>query len=199
MKKFLSFILCVVILALCLSGCGGPNADMTEENITETVNVAFTALKEFDTKALDKYVDSPTLSTIMSYAEKHQQFKDLGIAIFKNLEYEIKEVNTEEGTVTLSVRNKDLYGVASAFAGELKRDYSTFQLLSKLNDESFLDVKLSKLSAQIDEAEMAEAAVDITLTVTAVKKNLVLSFDTYCEDAVSGDALSAIKSIYGLG
>lgn len=198
MKKFLSVVLSVLILAVCLTGCGGPNADMTEENITETVNVAFTALKEFDTKALNKYVDSPTLSTIMSYAEKHQQFKDLGIAIFENLEYEIKEVNVEEQTVTISVKNKELYGVASAFAGELKRDYNTFQLLSKLSDDSFLDLKLSKLTSQIAEAKMIDTAVDVTLSVTAVKKNLVLSFDSYSEDAVSGDALSAIKSIYGL-
>lgn len=121
MKKILSLILCTILICLSFAGCSGPNAEMTEENITETVNTAFTALKEFDTEALEKYVDSPTLSIIMSYAKEHEQFVELGKAIFENLQVEIKKIDTQTSTVTLSVKNKDLFAVASDFAENLKK------------------------------------------------------------------------------
>ena len=54
--------------------------------MTATVDQAFSALKDFNTKKLEKYVDSKTLSVIISYANKHDQFADLGKALFKNLE-----------------------------------------------------------------------------------------------------------------
>ena len=51
-----------------LSACSTLNNEMTEENITKTVDRAFDALAKFDTDDLNKYVDSPTLTTIISYA-----------------------------------------------------------------------------------------------------------------------------------
>lgn len=181
-----------------LSACSTLNNEMTEENITKTVDRAFDALAKFDTDDLNKYVDSPTLTTIISYAEKHQQFADLGRAIFENLNYEIKSIDTENQTVTISVQNKDLYLVASDFARELKSDYTTFQLLAKLSDDSFLDRKLNELCDDIANAKLSGSTTDITLSVEKGKKNLVLVFDNEAENSVSGGALSAIKTIYGL-
>lgn len=196
MKKLISLILCAVLLCFGLSACSGPNADMTEENITATVAAAETALKEFDIEKLNKYVDSSTLSTILKYAEKHEQFASLGKAIFANLEMEVTSIDIENKKVTVSVSNKDLYEAASSFAQKLKADYSTFQLLTKLNDEQFLDNRLGMLCKEIDAASLLPQAIEITLNIEQGSKNLTLSFDDDAEDAVSGGALSAIKSIY---
>lgn len=197
MKKLLSFIMCAVIIAVSFCACSGPNADMTEENITETVTVVETALKEFNTEDLEKYVDSSTLSIIMGYAKEHQQFIDLGKAIFENLDIEIKSIDTENSTVTVSVTNKDLYQAAGDFASQLKADYSTLQLLNKLNDNDFLNRKLTSLCEDIDNCEMMPEPTEVTLSIEAGKKNLVLIFDDEAENAVSGGALTGIKSIYG--
>lgn len=195
MKKALSVILCAVILLMSLSGCTG-SAELTEDNVTKTVDKAFTALKEFDADDLDKYVDSSTLSIIIGYANKHEQFAQLGKAIFANLSYEITDIDLEAKKVTVAVKNKDLFAVASDFAAQLKSDYSTFQLLSKLNDEKFLDINLNALCEQIDSAPMSDKETQITLGIEQSSKNLVLVFDDAAEDGVSGSALNAIKNIY---
>lgn len=197
MKKVLSVLLCAVLICAGFSGCSGPNNELTEENITQTVNEAVTALQEFDTEKLEKYVDSQTLSIIMGYADKHEQFAELGRAIFKNLQVEIKEIDIENSTVTVSVLNKNLSETAEDFAKKLKDTYTTIKLIKLLNDESFLDKKLSELCAQIEEDTMKKMPTDIELKITQGKKNLVLTFDEDAENAVSGGALTAIKRIYG--
>lgn len=42
---------------------------------------------------------------------------------------------------------------------------------------------------------MQSTPVSVTLTVTAGKKNLMLGFDDTAENAVSGGALQAVKSL----
>ena len=170
---------------------------MTEKNVTKTVDTAFAALKEFDTDTLQKYVDSTTLNTIVGYAEKHEQLKQLGQAIFENVDYEIKSIDLDKKSVTLTVKNKDLAQGASEFANELKKDYSAFQLLAKLSDDTFLDSRLAQLKEKIADAQMEENGVDITLNIEQGSKNLKLTFDDTAENAVSGGALSSIKAIFG--
>ena len=181
MKKTLSILLCLAFMLVSFTACSS-NA-MTEKNVTKTVDTAFAALKEFDTDTLQKYVDSTTLNTIVGYAEKHEQLKQLGQAIFEN--------------VTLTVKNKDLAQGASDFANELKKDYSAFQLLAKLSDDTFLDSRLAQLKEKIADAQMEENGVDITLNIEQGSKNLKLTFDDTAENAVSGGALSSIKAIFG--
>lgn len=197
MKKTLSLVL-ALILCLSFTACSGPNAEMTEENITETVATVETALKEFDTEALDKYVDSATLSVIIKYADEHEQFSQLGKAIFENLELEVKEIDIDNKTVTVTAKNKDLSEATSEFAEKLQSNYSNFALLKKLNDDAFLDEKLTELQDKINACQMMDSGVDIVLNIEQDSKNLVLSFDENAEDTVSGGALSAIKSIYGI-
>lgn len=197
MKKTLSLVL-ALILCLSFTACSGPNAEMTEENITETVATVETALKEFDTEALDKYVDSATLSVIIKYAEEHEQFSQLGKAIFENLELEVKEIDIDNKTVTVTAKNKDLSEATSEFAEKLQSNYSNFALLKKLNDDAFLDEKLTELQDKINACQMMDSGVDMVLNIEQDSKNLVLSFDENAEDTVSGGALSAIKSIYGI-
>lgn len=197
MKKIMCLAL-ALILCLSFTACSGPNAEMTEENITETVEVAETALKEFDTKKLEKYVDSSTLKIIISYAENHDQFKELGEAIFANLSLTINNIDTENGTVTLTALNKDLRDVTSNFASDLKGSYSALDLLRQLDDDNFLDTNLAVLQSGIDQAQMMPTGTVITLTIEQDKKNLKLKFDEQAENAVSGGALSAVKNIYSL-
>lgn len=195
MKKTLSILLCLAFMLVSFTACSSNS--MTEKNVTKTVDTAFAALKEFDTDTLQKYVDSSTLNTIVGYAEKHEQLKQLGQAIFENVDYEIKSIDLDKKTVTLTVKNKDLAQGASDFANELKKDYSAFQLLAKLSDDTFLDSRLAQLKEKIADAQMEENGVDITLNIEQGSKNLKLTFDDTAENAVSGGALSSIKAIFG--
>ncbi len=199
MKKALCLLLCVVTICLSFFGCSAPNADMTEENITETVKAVETALKNFDTENLEKYVSSPTLSVIMTYAKKHQQFADLGKAIFSGLEMQAVNIDLENQSVTVAVKNKDLSQAANDFAQKLKSEYTTFQLLAKLNDDAFLNTNLKELCEKIDGSSLFPDAIEITLDIRQEKKNLVLSFNSDAENAVSGGALTSIKNIYSAG
>ena len=65
-------------------------------------------------------------------------------------------VDLDKKTVTLTVKNKDLAQGASDFANELKKDYSAFQLLAKLSDDTFLDSRLAQLKEKIADAQMEE-------------------------------------------
>ena len=179
MKKTLSILLCLAFMLVSFTACSS-NA-MTEKNVTKTVDTAFAALKEFDTDTLQKYVDSTTLNTIVGYAEKHEQLKQLGQAIFENVDYEIKSIDLDKKSVTLTVKNKDLAQGASEFA----------------NDDTFLDSRLAQLKEKIADAQMEENGVDITLNIEQGSKNLKLTFDDTAENAVSGGALSSIKAIFG--
>lgn len=196
MKKIISAIL-VLSIVFVFAGCSGPNAELTEENITETVNVAVDALKDFDTEQLDKYVESSTLSYIVGFAEDHEQFAELGRAIFKNLTVDVKSIDIENKTVTVTVRNKDLEQAAYDFTQDLLSNYSKIQLLGKLTNDSWLDSNLSTLVSEIEKAKMSDQGIDVTLTIRQDKKNLVLCFDETAENAVSGGALGAVKSIVG--
>ncbi|MCD7723860.1 MAG: hypothetical protein LUH82_07990 [Clostridiales bacterium] len=196
-KKLAALVTAAVLVAAVFSGCSSkPGAEMTEENITATVDTVFEALVNFDVDDLGTYVDSSTLNTVMSYAEKYEQFQELGKAIFASLEYEIEEINIDEATVTLTVYNKDLYDIALEFVDDLLDKYSLLQLLTKLSSESWLDDNLSDLTQKIDDAVMNVAGTEITLDIEQKSDNLVLSFDTEAEDGVSGGALGAIKQIY---
>ena len=198
MKKIFSVLLCAVILAVSFSACSG-KTEMTEDNVTKSIDKAITALIKFDSKDMEKYIESATLSTIMNYADSHEQFAELGRAIFANLEYEITNIDIENKTVTLSVKNKDLYEVAADVASNLKSDYSTFQLAAKLSDDRFLDRKLAAITQSIDAAPMQEEATEITLEIAQGDKNLYFVFDENAENAASGGALGAIKDIFLLG
>lgn len=198
MKKAFSLILAVIMISTVFTSCTGPNNDMTEENITATVDTAFKALVEFDSETLDKYVDSSTLAIIMNYGKDHEQFAELGRAIFANLTYEIKSIDIDNKTVTVSVLNKDLYQTAQDFTVKLTENYSTLQLLTLLGSDTWLDKNLSELTEDISQAQMLQNYTDITLTIDDSGKNLVLGFDENAENGVSGGALSAIKEAIGV-
>ncbi len=198
MKKGIALFLSIVFIICCFSACAKTSAEMTQENITATADTVFTALKEFNTEDLETYVSSSTLSVIMSYAKQHEQFAELGRAMFANLTYEITAIDTANKTVTLSVSNKDLAQVAGDFASDLMGKYSTFNLLSNLSSDTWLDSNLSILTDDIDAAPMMSQPAEITVTVQQADDNLVFVFDEDAENGVSGGALGAIKSAIGI-
>lgn len=198
MKKGIALFLSIVLIICCFSACAKTSAEMTQENITATADTVFTALKEFNTEDLETYVSSSTLSVIMSYAKQHEQFAELGRAMFANLTYEITAIDTANKTVTLSVSNKDLAQVAGDFASDLMGKYSTFNLLSNLSSDTWLDSNLSILTEDIDAAPMMSQPAEITVTIQQADDNLVFAFDENAENGVSGGALGAIKSALGV-
>ena len=196
MKKVLSLALIFVFIVMIFSGCNSaPTAEMTERNVTKTVDVAFNALKEFDIEALETYVKSSTLSQIITFAVEHEQFRALGRAIFANLTYEITDIDLDAGLVTVAVTNKDLKDAAKSFMDGLLEEYSLMDLLSLLGDDSWLNGNLSVLTESINKCELNPNPIEITLKIREGAENLVLRFGSEAEDAVSGGALGAIKSI----
>ena len=200
MKKTISLALAAMLVLSVLFGFAGCSAktEINEENITAAVTEAEAALKAFDTKKLNKYVDSKTLGVIIPVAEKNEAFLKLGQAMFANLEMEIVSVDVESASVTVKVLNKDLSADASAFAYDLNRNYSKMQLLGLLDNQDFIDKNLNPLIEKIDAAPMQSEETELTLKVYQGKHNLVLGFDETAEDYVSGGALGAIKSVFGI-
>lgn len=198
MKKGIALFLSIVLIICCFSACAKTSAEMTQENITATADTVFTALKEFNTEDLETYVSSSTLSVIMGYAEKHEQFAELGRSIFENLSYEITSIDTQNKTITLSVMNKDLASTAQNFTNDLLSKYSTISLLSNLSSDTWLDSNLAILQEDIAAAPMQSEPVEITLTIEQGEDNLVFVFDENAENGVSGGALGAIKNAIGV-
>lgn len=196
MKKLISLSLAILLIAISFSACSQkPNNEFTQENVTKTVTTAFDALKNVDTETLETYVSSSTLSILSSYIDKKDQFKELGKAMFANLSYEIKDINLENNTVTVAVINKDLKASTEKYTKSLLKAYTKIQLLQRLNDDKWLDNNLSKLTAQIEKAQIQKEPTEITISIQQKSNNLVLVFDETAEDAVSGGAIGAIKNI----
>ncbi len=194
MKRFLSVLLCVFLIAASFAGCSG-KAEMTEANIEKTVAQVEKALKNFDQEKLNKYVDSETLSMIIKYTGDYDFINEIGKSIFENLEMEVVSTDLENATVTVKVTNKDLKEGATEFATRIKEENSVVGLVAKLSNDVFVEANTNAVKDLVAEAEMAEP-VEVTLTVVQGKKNLALLFDEEAEDAVSGGALTAIKQIY---
>ena len=192
LKRSVCLVLCLAI-TLGLSACSGGTA-MNEKNITATVETIEQALKDFDTVTLQKYVKSSTLKTIIGLSNSHPQFAELGRAMFEKVEIEYKSFNKADKTVTLLVKNRDMAKIASEFTKELTEGKSVIQLAGLLNNETFLNTSLSKLTAEISEATVPDNPTEITVSLEKGKENLIFALDEKAEDAVSGGVLTAIQS-----
>ena len=207
LKKSICILLCIVT-AVSFAACSknkakqksellsGLTDSVDEANVTATIQAIEKGLKSFDTDVFSACVKSSTLEYIVGFSKGHTQFSDLGKAIFENLTMDIKNIDLNKKTVTLSVNNKQLYIVASNFAGNLKSSYSTTQLLNLLKDDTFLDSSLSTLIDGIKGAQIKEQPEEITLTFEQKDGYLVFNFDETAESAVSGGALKAVKDVW---
>ena len=201
MKKFTAVLLSILIIAFSFTACSSkPNNKLTDRNVTNTINTIFDALKEFDSATVKRYVESTTLDTILTYASKKDQFKKLGVAMFENINYEIKEIDTDSKTVTLTVKNKDLSEVASDYTKNLLKEYGSLtgmlELLKNITNDAWLDSNLSILTKGISSAVMKDEEIEIKLSFEQKNDRLVFTFTQEAEDAVSGGALTAIKDIF---
>ncbi len=196
-KKGICLILAVA-MTLTLSACSGAKS-MSEENIIETVARVEKALMDFDRATLQNYVKSSTLKTILDLSKNHSQFSALGKVMFEKLEIEVKSVDKKNKTVTLLVKNRDMSEIAAEFTKELVKGKNLVQLMALLNNDSFLDAALSKLTAEISEATVPDNPKEVTVSIEKGKDNLVLNFDEAAEDAVSGGVLTAIKNSFSMG
>lgn len=201
MKKFTAVFLSILIIAFSFTACSSkPNNKLTDKNITNTIDTIFDALKVFDSATVKTYVESSTLDTILTYASKKEQFKKLGVAMFENINYEIKDIDAENKTVTLTVKNKDLSEVASDYTKNLLSEYGSLtgmiELLKNITNDSWLDSNLSILTKGIASAVMKDEEIEIKLSFEQKNDRLVFTFTQEAEDAVSGGALTAIKDIF---
>lgn len=201
MKKFTVVFLSILIIIFSFTACSSkPNNKLTEKNITKTIDTIFYALKEFDSSTVKTYVESSTLDTILTYASKKDQFRKLGVAMFENLQYEIKEIDIDNKTVTLAVKNKDLSEVASEYTKNLLKEYASIsgmlQLLKDIQNDTWLDTNLSVLTKGINNAAMKDEETEITLSFEQKNDRLLFKFTQTAEDAVSGGALTAINNIF---
>lgn len=196
LKRSICFLL-AVMMTLSLSACSA-GTRMTEENITKTIQKVEKALREFDTQTLEKYVSSKTLDYIIRYAAEHEQINRVGKLLFKNLEINIKSVDTKNATASVEVKNKDL-----ALGGErymrllnTRSRGDTFKMLELMSDEDFLNLSEKMLTAQISRATVPDNPTAVTLKIKKGKGNLIVSFDEKAEDAVAGGAVKSIKNAY---
>ncbi len=197
MKKFTVVFLSILIVAFSFTACSSkPNNKLTEKNITNTIDTIFDALKEFDSSTVKRYVESSTLDTILTYASKKDQFRKLGVAMFENLQYKIKEIDTDNKTVMLAVKNKDLSEVASEYTKNLLKEYASISGMLQLLKDIQNDTNLSVLTKGISNAAMKDEETDITLSFEQKNDRLVFTFTQTAEDAVSGGALTAINNIF---
>ena len=187
LKKSVCFLLCIVITAVSFAACSKSESKQKSEllsGLTDSVDEA------------NVTATIQAIEYIVGFSKGHTQFSDLGKAIFENLTMDIKSIDLNKKTVTLSVNNKQLYIAASNFAGDLKGKYSATQLLELLKDDSFLDSSLSTLIDKIKNAQMKEQPEEITLTFEQKDGYLVFTFDEAAESAVSGGALKAVKDVW---
>jgi hypothetical protein len=195
LKRGLSLFLCLT-LVLAFSACSKA-AKLTEDNIIKTAQLVEKAFREFDSKTLQKYINSKTLNYIIQYSENKDQIKQLGLAMFENVTFGVKSVDLKNSKVTLSVNNKDMKLIGERYVKMLNHLYkSPVEMIKALSDDVFLDRSLRSLKAQISRATVPDNPTEVTVSVTPQKDGVVFNLTTEAEDAVSGGALTAITGAF---
>lgn len=138
MKRLIGLSL---ILALLLTGCGG--AQPAVQTPEDTINTAFTALKELDMDTFNKCTNNKIAGgyRMLSDLFKNQNeesYHQLAEAMVKHLAWEIHSVETSESTATASVtiHNKDFSDAIGMFIADL---------IKKVNQEQKEGTDLSTL------------------------------------------------------
>lgn len=129
MKKLIGLSL---IVALLLTGCGSSKPAM--QTPEETINTAFTALKEldmdtFNTCTNNKVVGGYRMLTDLFSNQDQEGYHQLAEAMVEHLSWEINNVEISEDTAVASVtiRNKDFSDTVGMFIGDLIQKVSQSQ------------------------------------------------------------------------
>lgn len=119
-------ILCVVMLTLALTGCGGHKADKQEEEKVPAaadpkavVTAAFDALKKSDFETAQKYMPDLDTDKLKKAGEDEGNMLFMGLMsrALENMEYTIKDVKEdgEQAKVTVEVANLDTASAVEEF------------------------------------------------------------------------------------
>lgn len=211
MKNILKKAVCIVLcLTMCFGFSGCSSNELTEDNVTQTVEKVEKALKNLNITTLQKYARSETISSFSGYLgangstgsidlktlSKLTPFIDLCDAIFENMTMEVVSIDLEAQTVDVAINNKDLYTTTCLFAYYLKKDYSTQQLLNIVANEEKLEKQVDALLEDFEEAEMMSEPQIVTLKIEQGENNLILVFDKDAEHAVTSGVVTAFLAVF---
>lgn len=212
MKKVAKKIICITLcLALCFGFGGCSSNELNEENVTATIQKAEEGFKDLNVATLGKYVKFGTLSNFSSSLGENvdiaqsisvgdlsdlKPFAELCNILFANLDIEIDSINLEEMTVDVTITNNDYYTPALLYAYNLKKTYSTQDLLRLFSNQERFEEKLNELIISLKDAETTTKTTTATIKIEQGDKNLVLVLDKDAEYAVTAGVISAIMSIY---
>lgn len=215
MEKAAKTIICIILcLAMCFGFGGCSSNELSESNVTATVDKVEQAFKDLNVATLAKYIKFGTLSNLssslgedvnladsisVSDVSQLKPFVSLCDIMFANLEIEINSINLEEMTVDVSITNADYYQQSMIFAYNLKKNYNLQELLSLMANQQRFEEKLGELITSLEETEVQTKTIEATLTIEQGDKNLVLVLDKNAERAITGGVLTSIMTIYGIG
>ena len=213
MKKVAKKTICILLcLAICFGFGGCSSNKMSEKNVTATVEKVEGAFKSLNVATLGKYIKFESLSNLSSSLGEDvnlaesisigklsdlKPFAKLCTIIFENLEIKTESINLEEMTVDVSITNKDYYSSAIIFAYNLKRNYSTQELIALMGNQARFEEKLNELITSLESSEAPTQTTTVTLKIEQGDRNLVLVLDKDAEHAVTGGVLSAITTFFG--
>ncbi len=214
MKKVAKKLLCILLcLAMCFGFGGCSSNELSEKNVTATVEKVEQAFKDLNVATLGKYIKFGTLTNLSNSLGEDvdladsisigslsdlKPFANLCNIIFANLEIEIESINLEEMTVDVSITNNDFYSPAIKYAYNLKKNYNTQELIGLLSNQKRFEEKLNELITSLENAEATTKTTTATLKIEQGDKNLVLVLDKNAEQAVTGGVLTAIMIVYNL-
>lgn len=141
MKRITLLTSITLILALLLSGCGGPVRP--EQTAEETINTAFTALRDLDMVTFNACTNNKKgtgyfLFSQLSKKQNDSSYKKVAQTLVKNLTWEINSIeeNGETAVAKVTIHNKDFSDAAGIYIANL---------IQKVNQKQGGDMNLTKL------------------------------------------------------
>lgn len=173
MKRIISLSL---ICTLLLMGCGGA-PKRSAQTPEETINAAFTALKELDMATFNTYTnnkaDGCQLFSDLSRRSSDNAYYSLAEAVVEDLSWEIHEVQIEGDTATadVTIHNKDFSNTMGIFVKDL----------------------ITKISDNIDENKSLKSLIHDSTKEAIKSPEVLLPYLQNCEDSFSVEVSIILK------
>jgi uncharacterized lipoprotein YehR (DUF1307 family) len=189
LKKLMSLLLCL-ILSFAIVGCSGPKPE-------ESVKGYFDALKKQDIQAAQGYMQNG-VKDISTDAQQEKLLKQ----IFSKLNYEIVSSTVQKDTAVIKVNVtapdlaivtgnmfKDLLGqlFTLAFSGTEDIEAKSAQLTEEYFTKALADPQVVVITSE----------VDINLVKDSNTKKWIIVSDEKLANAVTGNFVTAMKSLSG--
>lgn len=192
MKRILSLSL---ICAFLLTGCGGGQAQIAVQTPEETIDTAFTALKELDIDTFNACTNNKVgggyrmLSDLFGNQNK-EAYQHLAQAMVEHLSWEINtiEINSDTAVADVTIHNKDFSDSVGLFVADLIRKVNK-------NQQEGMDLS-SLIQTTIDEAKSTpeymlpylqncekDFSVDAAITLKKTEKGWQIQLnDSLCDN-----------------